>query len=40
MKIYESQHYEYVQNTNKSLEMIGKKEKNMYKAIFQNNDNL
>lgn len=31
MKIYELQHYEYVQNTNRSLEMIEKKE-NMYIA--------
>lgn len=32
MKIYELQHYEYVQNTNR-LEMIEKKE-NMYIAFF------
>lgn len=32
MKIYELQHYEYVQNTNRSLEMI---EKNVHSNFYK-----
>lgn len=40
MKIYELQHHEYVQNTNRSLERIAKKKKKYLHSHFQMNDNL
>lgn len=40
MKIYGSQHYGYVQNTNKSLEMIGGKICTLQFYKLQNNKPL